>query len=292
MLKKIALSVLTLSLAISAHADMTAREIIEKVDDNQLATTDSAFTKMKLTSCKYGLKAGKIKCVEKPRIKVLESVQINTGENEKDSKALMVVLEPARERGIGMLSFSYDDEAKANESWLYLSALGKVKRIASGTDEEESEPQSLFGSEFTTEDQETGKLDDYVYTLQADETIKGRDTWVITSTPTEKRLKTSRYSKTITWVDKERFVPVKTVAYNKKGVEVKRFNMDKFEHINGTWMARSITVLNLVSSRLSNISQQSIIFGVDINESFLSTRALTDKVYREQGLKKLRAQAK
>jgi hypothetical protein len=204
-----------------------------------------------------------------------------------------VLLEPVRERGIGMLSFSYDDEAKDNESWLYLSALGKVKRIVSGSSEnEDSEPQSVFGSEFTTEDQETGKLDDYVYTLSDDETIKGRDTWVITSTPTEKRLKTSRYSKTQTWVDKERLVPVKIIAFNKQGVEVKRFNMDKFELINGTWMARSHTVINLVSSRLSNISQQSIIFGVDIDEAFLSTRVLTDKVYREQGLKKLRAQAK
>ena len=45
-----------------------------------------------------------------------------------------------------------------NETWLYLSALGKVKSISvRNSDDEETESASIFGTEMTTEDQETGK---------------------------------------------------------------------------------------------------------------------------------------
>ena len=291
-MKTLFLTSLMMTLALTAQAaELSARDILAKVDENQLATTDSAFSQMQLTSCKFGLKGGKMSCVEQPRIKLLESVQLNSGDNNKDTKSLMVVLEPAAERGVGMLSYSYDDEAIANEAWLYLSALGKVKRIAADVDDE-AEPQSLFGSEFTTEDQETGKLDDYQYQIIAEEDYKDRPVWVIEATPNELRAKTSRYSKTVSWVDKERFIVLKSSAYDKKDIEIKRFNMDNIEQINGVWMARSITVLNLVSSRLSNINQKAITFGVAIDDDFLTTRALTDKVFREQGLNALRAQTK
>jgi hypothetical protein len=49
----------------------------------------------KLTTCKFGIKNGKIKCVEKARIKLVESAQINTGVDNKDSKSIAILLEPA-----------------------------------------------------------------------------------------------------------------------------------------------------------------------------------------------------
>jgi len=125
---RLALGFLVIS---SAQAELTAQELVQKMDENQLQTNDSSFNLMQLTSCKYGTKNGKLKCVEKPRIKLLESAQINTGVNNKDSKSIAILLEPASERGIGMLTYTYDATSKDNETWLYLSALGKVKRIAS-----------------------------------------------------------------------------------------------------------------------------------------------------------------
>ena len=128
------LSLLCLALLImsKAQADMTARELVQQMNDNQLQTTDASFHLMQLTSCKYGVKNGKLKCVEKPRIKLIESAQINLGPNNKDSQSITIILQPASEKGIGMLTYTYDASDKNNETWLYLSALGKVKRIASG----------------------------------------------------------------------------------------------------------------------------------------------------------------
>jgi outer membrane lipoprotein-sorting protein len=288
---KAVLLCLSLSVVGAAQAQMTARELVQKMDDNQLQTTDSSFNVMQLTTCKYGTKDGKLKCVEKPRIKVLESAQINMGANNKDSKSIAIIVEPASERGIGMLTHTYDASDKDNETWLYLSALGKVKRIASGSDDEETEPTSMFGSEITTEDQETGKLDDYTYEILQRGTYKGRPVAVIESVPTSKRLQHTRYGKVRTWVDTERFISLKMQMFDKHGNSIKQVSMAQIENINGIWLARSITFKNLVSQRLTNMKIKAITFGLNIDEGFLTQRALTDQAFRQRHLQTLRAQA-
>jgi len=283
------ITLLAITLSNAAWA-LDGREIAVKVDEASKLSTESAFSRFKLSTCKYGIKDKKLKCVEKPRIKAIESVSINTGENGDDTKSLAIVIEPTSERGIGMLSYAYDDENKDNETWLYLSALGKVKRIAAGNSDDESESANLFGSEITTEDQETGKIDEYTYKILKEDTFKGRPVYILETTPTAEKASKSRYARTVSWIDAERFVTLKAQMYDKRGKAVKRIQMNKIELINDVWMARSLTVMNLVTSRLTNMNMDAISFGVDIDEAFLSQRALTDKAFREKHLTALRAQ--
>jgi len=285
-------TLLLVSVAPLQAANMSALEIVQKMDDERRASTESAFNRMKLTTCKYGVKNGKLKCVEKPRVKLMESAQINTGEDNKDSKSIAIILQPASEKGIGMLSWTYDASDKDNETWLYLSALGKVKRIAAGSDDEDSEPTSMFGSEITTEDMETGKLDDYTYTLLKEGDYKGRPVYVVESVATPERMKKTRYSKSQTWIDAERFVALKVQMYDKQGNLVKRMQVGKMELINDIWVTRSLTMFNLIAQRLTNMKLEAITFGVEIDEGFLTQRALTDAAFRQSHLGKLREQAK
>ncbi|MCK4862515.1 MAG: outer membrane lipoprotein-sorting protein [Rhodobacteraceae bacterium] len=185
----------------------SARSIMERVDANALSQNNSVFSIMKIATCKFGISDGKIRCTARATVKSLESASITTGPGGKDSQGITFILEPASERGIGMLSYTYENN-KPNETWLYLSALGKVKRIVS-SNSSSSEPVSLFGSEFTTEDQETGKLDDYTYTLLETITFKGRKTYVIEQIPTPARARQSRYARTVMWIDADRYVNVK-----------------------------------------------------------------------------------
>ncbi|MDB0001543.1 outer membrane lipoprotein-sorting protein [Oceanospirillaceae bacterium] len=273
-----------------AQAEMTAREIVQKMNDNQLLTTDSSFNLLQLTSCKYGTHNGKLKCVEKPRIKVLESAQINLGTDNKDSQSITIILEPASEKGIGMLTYTYDASEQDNETWLYLSALGKVKRIASGRNEENTEPTSVFGSEISTEDQETGKLDHYTYKILQRGNYKGRPVAVIESVPTVEGIKHTRYGKLRTWIDSERFISLKIQMFDKHGNAIKHVLAAKVEQINGIWLARSVTFKNLVSQRLTNMNIKTINFGLNIDAKFLTQRALTDQGFRQRHLESLREQ--
>ena len=163
--KTTALGLFIMFMSVGGAQAQSAKDIMIMVDERTRQQNDSSFTILRISTCKYGLKGSKVKCTKKPVVKKLESASITVGQNGKDIQSILFVREPKSERGVGMLSHTYDDPAKDNETWLYLSALGKVKRMVASNSDDDSEPVSLFGSEFTTEDQETGKIDEYEYAL-------------------------------------------------------------------------------------------------------------------------------
>lgn len=291
MIIKFLLFVSTLILTTISYAE-TGLEILEKMEDNQRSITNSSFIKSRLSSCKYGVKNKKITCAEKPRVKLLEAVGINEGVKRRDTKTVTIVLAPADEKGVGMLNYAYDEAGKDNETWLYLSALGRVKRIASGNSDDDSEPASFFGSEFTTEDTDTGKLDEYNIKIMEETTLSNRPVWKIETIPNAQRAKKTRYARTVVFVDKERYLPLRLEMYDKQGKEIKRSLSAKVEQIKGVWTARSQTMLNLVTNRLSNMVRSEIAIDVAIPKDFLTQRTLTDVAFRESQLAILRTQAK
>jgi len=270
--------------------ELSGREIMQLVDDTNRRQNDSSFNRMQLSSCKFGVTDGRITCAERPRVKSLESVSKNYGDELKDTKSVAITLEPAAERGIGMLSYGYDEAGRDNETWLYLSTLGRVKRIASGDSDEETEPASLFGSEFTTEDTDTGKLEEYSFNVLEETTTSGREVWKIEMIPNEERARKTRYSRQVHYVDKERFVTLRSEMYDRYDKEIKRLMAARVELVNDIWMSRSLTMMNLVTNRLSNMAFVEIYTDLAIEDEFLTQRTLTDAAYRETELEKLRAQ--
>lgn len=274
------------ALSHSAIAD-EAQDVMDKVDLLQRTASDSTLTKSRLSSCKFGKRNKKVVCSETPRVKELISVSKQFGKSKKDSRGISIIIEPASDRGVGMLTYSYDDETRDTESWLYLSALGRVKRMASGTGEDQ-EPVSFFGSEFTTEDLESGKTDEYTYTILQEGAYGKREVWVIEARPKPVRLKKTDYSKIRFWIDKERYLALKVQSYDKREKPYKRIIFKRIEKINDIWVSRDITIMNLQSNRLSNMQTQEIAIGVAVNPEFLTQRALTDFAFREKELDTLR----
>ena len=274
----------------SGAQEISGLEIMQLVEDAQRRTNDSSFNRMQLSSCKFGVTDGRITCAERPRVKSLESVSKNYGAELKDTKSVTITLEPAAERGIGMLSYAYDEAGRDNETWLYLSTLGRVKRIAAGDTDEETEPASLFGSEFTTEDTDTGKLEEYSFNILEETTTSGREVWKLEMIPNEERARKTRYSRQIHYVDKERLVTLRSEMYDRYDKEIKRLMASRVELVNDVWMSRSLTMMNLVTNRLSNMAFVEIYTDLTIDDEFLTQRTLTDAAYRETELESLRAQ--
>jgi len=285
-MKLMVTTLMTLSLLSVASAD-EARDIMEKVDQIQRNTAASTLTKARLSTCKFGKFKKRVACVEKARVKLMESVSKQLGVDNKDNQSISVLLEPASERGIGMLTYSYDDATKDTESWLYLSALGKVKRMASGTGEDQ-EPVSLFGSEFTTEDMETGKMDEYDFRALKEGPFGKRQVWVIEARPKPVRFKKTNYSKLLFWIDKERYISLKVQNYDKREKLLKKIIFRNIEEIDGFWIARDTTLMNVQTQRLSRMKNLEIAMGVSINEEFLTQRTLSDFAFRERELQVLR----
>ena len=277
--------------AASAEAQLPdGREIMLQVEEFQRATSDSAFNRMQLSTCRFGVSEGRITCAERPRVKALESIGKNYGPEGLDSRSVTIVLEPADERGIGLLSYVFDAAEHQNESWIYLSALGRVKRIASGNSDEESESASLFGSEFTTEDMDTGKLEQYEIDVLEESTAGGREVWLVELIPNEERARQTRYGRMVHYIDKERFVVLRSDLYDQYGNEVKRMLSSRVELLDGVWVARSLTMMNLVTNRLSNMAILDIHTGIDVDDEVLTQRTLTDVAFRETKLREIRSQ--
>ena len=83
---------------------------------------------------------------------------------------------------------------------------------------------------------------------------------------------------------------LRSEMYDKYGKEVKRSIASRVELVNNNWVSRSITMMNLVSNRLSNMALVEIYTDLKIDDEFLTQRTLTDTAYREAKLSQLRTQ--
>jgi hypothetical protein len=203
---------------------------------------DSVFRKSYLTFCertqmssfKYIIENGSMKNIEKPRIVVIDGVTKFFG---KDYKSIAVVLEPPSEKDICLLYYEYYDSHKDNDNWMYLPALGKVKRVISSTSDND-DSGNFLGTEFCTEDMEARRVDDYTYKLLGEEIFENRPTWKIEIIPTPARLSKTKYSKAVAWIDKERYVSLRDDLYNHKGILCKQHIYKKYYLIDNTiWAA-------------------------------------------------------
>lgn len=264
-----------------------ASDIMQKVDRLQREMSNKMLSLSILSTCDFAVQNKQVVCTEEPRIKVTESVSKQLGDHLKDSQSISIILEPAREKGIGMLTYSYDDAEKDTESWLYLSALGKVKRMASGSGEDQ-EPVSFFGSEFTTEDMETGKTDEYDYEILQEGKYQDTEVWVIEAKPKPVRLKKTHYSRLLFWIDKEKLLALKVQTYDRYNKLYKRIMFQDITNIADHWLSKDVTIYNMKINRLSRIKTEKIAMNVPVNDEFLTQRSLIDFAFREQNLAALR----
>lgn len=269
------------SSATDYEAAISAKEIARNLFDRDDGI--SQISLQKLRSCRYAVKDKKRGCAEEPREKIIESVRKDYGEKQKDVKALSIITSPAAERGIGFLQYDYENPDKEADQWMYLSALGKVKRIVSGNDNEPKQG-SFFGSEFSYEDMEKPHLEDYTYNLLETVTYREKPCWVLEITPTPEQARKSNYQKSINWIDQERYIRLKTILYDRQGKIIKQLISHDVRNIDGVWLPMILDVDNVQTKRMTTLKIEKTALNIDIQDDFLNLRTLTDSAFREQRL--------
>ncbi len=281
-MKKTILVFIILILATSAYGtENKARDIMVKVDIRDDGQT--LISRVNLTTYRYVKKDGKNISAEKPRIKVMDFIKKDYGIREKDHKSISIVIEPKSEKGIGFLQYDYEESGKDTDQWMYLSAMGKVKRIVSGNDNE-PKTGSFFGSEFNYEDMEAYNIDDYTYKLPGSETYKKRDCHVIEAIPVPEKAKKSNYSRALLWVDSNDFIILKSVLFSRNGKKFKKIYNNRIVKIDGILIPREIVVINLVTHRRTTMTYNKIALNSPVEDKFLTRRTLTDKGFRKRKL--------
>ena len=122
----------------------------------------------------------------------------------------------------------WENRGKDNERFLYLPALGRIRRITTNEKDE-----NFAGTDFSYEDISGRKLEDYTYQLIEEEVIYNtKECYLLASYPSEKDAK---FPKIISWVTKDTFVVIKAEYYNRRGELEKTYRVDKLEKIDEIW---------------------------------------------------------
>lgn len=226
--KKIMMLGLGILMTIPSFA-ITGTEVSQLARDRDTGKTVMAAMEMKLVS-----KSGK---VESDRRLMTWGYKYDI---EKDlSKVVMEFKSPASIAKTRFLQVE-NEIGKDDDKWIYLPALGRVRRISSS-----DKTSSFVGSDFTYGDMETREVFEDTHKLLKEEKYGEYDCYVVESVPVEKD--DSQYAKRITWVTKEGYIPVKAELYSKKTNEIqKRLTVQgKLEKVQGIWSVFSTTMENL-----------------------------------------------
>jgi hypothetical protein len=287
-MKSIARTVLLASLLLASPAAVygeAVEEIMEKFDKVTRDSFSSALFRMELSTCKYRLQNETLKCTERPREVSVEMVQKDYGPRLRDSRVLADVIAPISDKGIGTLTYDYEEHDKGKDMWLYLPALGKVKRLISNSDGAEN----FFGSEFLAENMENRKLQDYSYKIIDESTFNDRPVWLVELLPTPAKQKKSPFSKIVSYIDKERYLPMKENFYNHNNKLYLQETWHVYENVEGVWIGTKVSMNNFISQRVSQLRMAAVKFHIEIPNEFFTQRSLTDFSYRESHKTRLRA---
>jgi predicted RND superfamily exporter protein len=155
--------------------------------------------------------------------------------DEDGDRTLVVFDEPADVSGTALLTFSHGTEP--DDQWLYLPALGRVKRISSSN---KSGP--FVGSEFAYEDISSQEVAKYTYRYIGEETVEGVSMFVIERDPVDED---SGYARQVAWYDQAEYRPMKVDYYDRKNALLKTLTFHRYrQYLDQFWRAAEMRMVN------------------------------------------------
>lgn len=181
-------------------------------------------------------------------------------------KSIMVFDRPRDLKGTAILTFSHKTEA--DEQWLYLPALKRVKRISS-TDK--SGP--FMGSEFAFEDLSSQEVEKYSYKFLRDESIDGEATYVVERIPTDKY---SGYSRQVAWVDQQEYRQLRVDYYDRKDTLLKTMIATDYQkYLDSYWRPGTLTMTNHQTGKSTTLKFDNYQFRTGLQDSDFSPSAIS-----------------
>ena len=141
-------------------------------------------------------------------------------EKSGEQKYFIYFHEPGDVRRLTFMIWKYPGQQ--DNRWIYVPAVDLIRRIAA-----EDKYSSFVGSDFSYEDVSGRDLADDTHRLLGEEPLDGRETFVIESTP----LASAAFSKRVSWIDKENFLPLKIEYYDTQNQLQRTFTANAIEDI-------------------------------------------------------------
>jgi hypothetical protein len=246
-----------------SFADPTAFEVVQKMDtrdDGDTLTTDTLMILINKNQQK--------------RIRNIKNIRKDYG---LDTKGIIFFLSPADVRNTSYMSYDWDNAAKEDDSWLFLPALQKIKRVASN-----DKSGSFMGSDFTYSDINGIEINDWDYTFVKESVVlEGVDTWVVQGLPKveskDRVLEETGYLKSMMWIRKDNYMLVKGKYWVKQGRKIKYFKAADIKKVDGIWTAHELTMVSTVKGKVAHSSVlklSNVKYNTPVDDVTFTTRSM------------------
>jgi outer membrane lipoprotein-sorting protein len=244
--------VLVFAILTPAFASLSGEDVMREVYNRSSGSDMQATLNMTITNSRGSTRERSI-------------VQFRKDDGEIEKK-IMFFTAPAEVRDTSFLSYSYSD-GKMDDQWIYLPALGRVRRIASDKSNE-----SFMGSDFTYDDMGARHPLSDTHTILREEVVDGWDCYVVESIPKESH---DEFTKTISWVIKNEWIGLKKEYLDSKGSVVRTLTIDEYEKIDSIWVITDMTMKNLKKQTSTRIEMDKVSFNNNLRDSFFSERQMS-----------------
>lgn len=185
---------------------------------------------------------------------------------EDSEKKIMFFISPSDVKNTSFMNISYNDATKNDDQWIFLPALKKIKRISS-----ESSSDSFMGSDFTYDDLGDRRPNEDTHKIIRSEILRDEECFVIESIPKNEE---DSYSKTITWVIKDKWIGLKKEFYDKDEELFKVLTNDSYKKIKDYWIIVTSTMKNVQNDHRTEMKLEDLKLDNGIDDSQFSERMM------------------
>ncbi len=192
------------------------------------------------------------------------------GAGQAGDRTLVRFTYPNDIKGTSFLVWEHPDGD--DERFLFLPALGRVRRIAG-----QEKQESFVGSDLSYEDIGGREIADYTYTF-ADENASWtaadgskHPAWALESTAKDRR---ADYPRSVSLVLKDRLIVVHADIFNARNERAKVFDVTKIERIDGIWTVTNLAVANQRDRTRTELTTTAVRYNIGLKQDDFSRRAL------------------
>ncbi len=204
------------------------------------------------------------------RVRVLTMLRRNQ-ESGGEQKYFMYFHEPGDVRRLTFMVWKYP--AGEDDRWIFIPAVDLIRRIAA-----EDKYSSFVGSDFSHGDVSGRNVAEDSHSLTGEEKLGEREVFVIESVPRG----AAAFTKRISWIDKENFLPLKEEFYDAQDELQRVFTADRIEDIAvgegddrrvyPTIMKR--TMRNVKTGHRTEVTVNSVVYDLGLKDSDFSERRM------------------
>lgn len=184
----------------------------------------------------------------------------------KGDRTMIVFQKPETVAGTRFLTM--ENSGGAEDRWIYLPSLGKVRRVAASEGS-----GSFMGTDFSYDDISSASRDSDLdtHTLLREEALDGSACYVIQSVP---RDSSYQYSKIIMWITKDHKITAKIELYDKRNTLVKIVEMTGLKEVQGRITTTEIKLTTVAAGTSTTIYSDIIKYDDPIPEAVFTTAYL------------------